>query len=435
MKKIFIPLMAVAVVAALLLGCVPGAPPPVTPPPVTPPPVTPPPVTPPPVTPPEEELTAADIPELAEMVARGQVRGDLLWNPFKDLLVKPDGTPFRIAYGVATLEVEPMAEATKMLEYYLERFGLGPKGENWTTFGGRFDIEAQVAWVEDMTATFNPDFFMIHSASAELLAPPAEAAVAQGIPVFTLDCGISSDAITSFIAHKFEGPGGTDLVGEWLIDELVKLGYGPDNPVVVGELWGMREMETAQLRHEGFHKATDPEAWITVLESEDTNWAEELTATHVADMTIANPEIKAFFHHGCGGAGMVPGLEGIGMLLPVGDPDHIVIVSNDAESAMWDAVIDGTADCFSTHGGVEPTDICLQVAITNVIFGQPVESFYSCPFIMVTLDNIYTVQIGGIPPAPGWPRGRWDTWVPMDPLADYGFPQPSLALRQQYMGY
>ncbi|TET17740.1 MAG: ABC transporter substrate-binding protein [Dehalococcoidia bacterium] len=48
MKKIFIPLMTVVVVAALLLGCMPGAPevtPPVTPPPVTPP-VTPPPVTP-----------------------------------------------------------------------------------------------------------------------------------------------------------------------------------------------------------------------------------------------------------------------------------------------------------------------------------------------------------------------------------------------------
>lgn len=57
MKKIFIPLMTVTVVAALLLGgCMPGAAPPVTPPPVTPPPVTPPPVTPPPVTPPPEEV-------------------------------------------------------------------------------------------------------------------------------------------------------------------------------------------------------------------------------------------------------------------------------------------------------------------------------------------------------------------------------------------
>ncbi|MBA7499642.1 hypothetical protein ES704_02387 [subsurface metagenome] len=53
MRKIFIPLMTVAVVAALLLGCMPGAP--VTPPPVTPPPVTPPPVTPPPVEPPPVE--------------------------------------------------------------------------------------------------------------------------------------------------------------------------------------------------------------------------------------------------------------------------------------------------------------------------------------------------------------------------------------------
>ena len=52
MKKIFIPLMTVTVLAALLLGCMPGAP--VTPPEVTPPEVTPPEVTPPEVTPPEE---------------------------------------------------------------------------------------------------------------------------------------------------------------------------------------------------------------------------------------------------------------------------------------------------------------------------------------------------------------------------------------------
>lgn len=325
-----------------------------------------------------------------------------------------------------------MAQAVKMLEDWLPRFGLGEKGENWTTFGAGFVLDAQINWFEDMMTTFKPDWIMCHSVSAELQIPVAEKAVYDyGIPVFTLDCGIDTDAVTSFIAHKFEGPGGTDILGEWLIDDLMSRGYGPDNPCVILEEWGMREMSTAQLRHEGFHKAVDREAWITVLESEDTNWAEDQTATITADMVMANPEIVALFHHGCGGAGMVPGLESIGMLLPLDDPDHIVIASNDAEIAMWDAVSDGRADTFSTHGGVEPTDICLQVAITSVVFGQPVEKFYKCPFIMVDASNVDTVQIGGVPPYPGWPRGRWDTWVPADPSADYGFEQPSMELRMQ----
>jgi hypothetical protein len=132
---------------------------------------------------------------------------------------------------------------------------------------------------------------------------------------------------------------------------------------------------------------------------------------------------------------MVPGLESIGKLLPLDDPNHIIIASNDAEIAMWDAIAEGRADTCSSHGGVEPSDICLQVAITNVVLGQPVEKFYKCPFIMIDASNIATVQIGGVPPYPGWPRGRWDTWLPADPLADYGFPQPSLALRKQYVGY
>jgi len=419
-------------------------PPPALPPPApTPPapapapaPTPPPPAPPPEAPPPEAALTAADIPELADHVARGQVWGHLKWNPFEDLLVKPDGTPFRVAYTCATKEVEPMAQAVYMLEDYLPRFGLGPKGGNWTTFCPRFDLEAQISWFEDMCTTFKPDWIMCHSVSAELLAPAAEKAVYEyGIPIFTLDCGIESGAITSFIAHKFEGPGGTDILGEWLIEALEDRGYGPDNPCVVGELWGMREMLTAQLRNKGFHKAVDREPWITVIESPDTNWAEEQTATITMDMITAHPEIAAIWHHGCGAAGIVPGLEAIGRLFPIEDPDHIVIASNDVEIALWDAVIDGRADAVSTHGGVEPTDICFQVAVYHVVLGQPVEGFYQCPYIMVTRDNIDTVQIGGIPPAPGWPRGRYDVWIPMDPMEPYGFPQPSLELRMQYMGY
>jgi ABC-type sugar transport system substrate-binding protein len=370
------------------------------------------------------------------MVARGQVDGELLWNPWEGFFVKPDGTPYKIAYTCSTLEVEPMAQAVKMLEDWFPRFGLGEKGGNWTTFGAGFNLDAQINWFEDMMTTFEPDWIMCHSVSAELEIPVVEKSVyEEGIPVFTLDCGVDTDAVTSFIAHKFEGPGGTDVLAEWLVADFERRGFGPDNPAVVGELWGMREMSTAQLRHEGFHSVIDDYDWISVIESADTDWAEEKTATITADMVMAHPEIDAVFHHGCGGAGMVPGLESIGMLLPLDDPDHIIIVSNDAEIAMWDAVAEGRADTFSTHGGVEPSDICLQVAMTSVILGQPVEKFYQCPFYMVDASNIETIQIGGVPPYPGLPRGRWDTWVPANPADDYGFPQPSFELREMYQGY
>jgi len=383
-----------------------------------------------------DQLTAADIPELADIVARGQMDGTLKWNPFAGLLVKPDGTSYKVAYTVSTLEVEPAAQSTKMMEDYLPRFGLGEKGTNWTTFGARFDVDAQIGFMEDMAATMKPDWFMVHSVSAELQVPVTEKIVNElGIPVFTMDCGISTDAVTSFVAHKFEGPGGTDILGEWLKDDLVKRGYGPDKPVVIAEEWGMREMLTAKLRHEGFHKAIDKYPWITVLETADTDWNETKTATITADTVMAHPEVKGLFHHGCGGQGMVPGLESINRLLPLNDPNHIVIASNDAENAMWDNVLAGKADAFSTHGLVEPSDICFQVAITNVLFGQPVAKFYQCPFLMVDATNINTVKIGGVPPSCGLPRGKWYTWIPMNPLPEYGFPQPSLALRMQYVGY
>jgi len=414
-----VPLLAVTVVVVLILaGCAAPAQPTT------------------PTTPaePTGPTYARDVPELADMIARGQVDGDLLYNPFKDLLVKPDGSPYKVAYTGATCQVEPIAQAVYMLEDWFPRQGM--PDDSWTIFCARFDLDAQIGWYEDMMATFKPDFIISHNVSAELMIPVCDKVVNEGgIPVFTFDCGIDSDAVTSFIAHKFEGPGGTDILAEWLLDDLEARGYGPENPVVVGELWGMRDMKTAQLRSEGFHKVIDRETWITVIQSADTNWAEEQTATITADLVTAHPEIRALFHHGCGGAGMVPGLESIDLLLPLDDPDHIIIASNDAEIAMWDNIAEGRADTCSTHGGVEPSDIALQVAYTSVILGQPVEKFYQCPFIMVDASNIDTVQIGGVPPYPGLPRDRWDTWIPADPLEDYGFPQPTLALREQYQGY
>jgi ABC-type sugar transport system substrate-binding protein len=332
--------------------------------------------------------------------------------------------------------VEPIAQAVKQIEDLFPRMGLLP--EDYVIFGARFDLQTQISWYEDMMTTFKPDFIVSHNVSAELMVPVCDKVVLQGhIPVFTFDCGIDSPNVTSFIAHKFEGPGGTDVLAEWLVKDLQGLGYGPNNPVVVGELWGMRDMKTAQLRSEGFHKVIDTVPWISVIQSADTDWAEEKTATITADLVIAHPEIKALFHHGCGGAGMVPGLESIGQLLPVSDPNHIVIASNDAEIAMWDNIAAGKADTCSTHGGVEPTDIALQVAYTSVILGQPVKSFYQCPFLMVDAANVNTVKIAGVPPYPSMPRGDWATWIPADPAREpnYGFPQPTVTLRKQLQGY
>jgi len=384
-------------------------------------------------------LTAADIPELSGHVARGQVWGHLLWNPFEGLLVKPDGTPYKVAYTVATGEAEQMAQAMKMMEDFFPRFGLGEKGYNWTIFDPVWNADAQIRWFEDMCATFKPDWIMCHAVDVDdegPTVPVIESCIYEyGIPVFTFDRAPKVDGVTSFVAHKAEGPGGSDIIGEWIIDDLRRRGYGPRNPVVVGELWGMRDMKDSHMRHAGFHWVVDRQPWITLIESADTNWAEEQTATITADIIIAHPEIKALFHHGAGATGIISGLESIRKLLPVGHPDHITITSNDLETVIWDSIIDGRADAVAWHSGVEPSDTCFQLAIYNVILGQPVEGFYQLPYIMVDATNIDTVQIGGVPPYPGWPRNRWDVWLPADPEPDYGFPQPTLELRNIYMGY
>ena len=202
MRKHMLPLLALTVVSVLILaGCAAPA------------------EVPAPTPTPGEPQFARDLPELKPQIDRGQVNGDLPYAPFKDMFVKPDGSPYKIAWTAATYEVEPIAQCVKMLEDWFPRWNVDP--ENYTMFGARFDLDAQIGWYEDMMATYKPDFIISHNVSAELMIPVCDKVVYEGgISVFTYDCGIDSDAVTSFVAHKFEGPGGTDILGEWLIDEL-----------------------------------------------------------------------------------------------------------------------------------------------------------------------------------------------------------------------
>ncbi len=393
MKKFIVPLVTVAVVASIMFaGCVPGAAPPVTPPPVTPPPVTPPPVTPPPEAP-EIPLSPSGTRVYSSKLAN--------LNPFgENFAIKPDGTPYVFATTYIFVTVDPMAKWVANIHSLLKR-----GGAEYIDFDPNGDPQKQIAFVENLIAVRKPDALIMQSINEALLAPVTDQAAAAGIPTIAFDFDNYSENTVCTVYDHFRGDFGSNLLGEYFIE----LAERDNVHINVFEVWGDKSVDSSVARHEGFHSVVDARPdLITVMESGDLGWnSVELASTYVMDAFTAYPELNGTFQHGGGNAGSIEGLRAVDRLLPLGDPNHVYISTNDMDTSGVREMDNGFVDAFAQHGGWYVSDATVQVAFTHVVLGQPVPRYINLPLFVVTPDNIDTTYFFGALAA--YPR------MPLDP--------------------
>jgi len=422
MKKIFIPLMVVVVTVLVLTGCMPGAPeeaPPVTPPPVTPPPVTPPEA-------PAAPITAGDLPAYQELISKGIVSPDLVINPFgEDFAVKPDGTPFKFALTEIFLAVDSLAQGEKMCKSILER-----AGAEVISFDPGADPAKQVAFLEDLAATIQPDGLLIQPVNELALTPAIEKAHAAGITVVVFDFILPTDVMVSTCWHWFDGPQGSNQVGQYLVDRAT----AENRQLNVFEVWGDMATDSAHRRHAGFHSAIDQCPLITVRESGDTKWSVETCAAFVMDAFTVYPELNAVYTMGGEAPGVIDGLRAAGKLFPPEDPRHVIAALNDVDSPVAEALATGYIDACGSHSGMDMMDVGAQVLMVSCVLGQPVPKRVDIPMVLLTGDTIETVKLLGIPVYPVLPKGQWDIW-PVSDISLMGIVSPTLANRMLYKGY
>ncbi len=263
-----------------------------------------------------------------------------------------------------------------------------------------------------------------------MLVPALDQAWAAGIPSVIWDVNVFSDNKVTFVDHDFDGPKGSNQVGQYFVDRA----EAENKELVVLEIWGQRSLQTAQDRHTGFHRAVDTSPLITVIESADSNWSPEEAANITMDMLSSHPEIGGVFTMGGEVPGVVEGLRSIGKLTALDHPDHIITATNDIDPLVAQSIIEGTVDACGSHQANDLMSISTMVAYTYVVLGQPVGKHIPVPMYLITIDNIYTLQMLGMPTYPLLPEGQWDIWPPED-TADLGFPQPTKELRMKYQGY
>jgi hypothetical protein len=237
--------------------------------------------------------------------------------------------------------------------------------------------------------------------------------------------------------------------------EFVRIAQETGEHLYIADPWTSHSISTIQNRQEGFRTIVDqyPDL-ITVMEvGEDHMGADEATMRIVMDAFTAHPELNALFCDNGGGTGAINGLRALDLLIPYGEPGHVVTCFNDCDTVTTEAMDNGCLDAFSSHSFHDLNDVVVKMMFNHLILGKTVPKRIICPQILVTPETIDTAagMEWGVPAA--WPRlpaGQYDLWPIMN-TTDYsqglelldenlnpipgGISTPTVAERMELKGY
>jgi len=434
-KAIFTLLIVVAVVGTLLFGCAAPAPTPAP----TPAPAPAPSPTPSPTPTPEKALRVSEIPEY-ETELRRWVDPDLLMNPFgEDFAVKPDGTPYYIAYNMNFLNHPWTAGADRIGLSLLERAGC-----DVLNYDPNMDIEKQIAFFEDCVAMHHPDAVIVLPINNTTLGPSVDMCAENNIPVFAYDLKPApTENVTAFTDHDFlaescGGGCGCDLVGKYYVDWAKE----HDKKLYVYEVWMDFALEAGFPRHDGFvdgiENVPDGEQWVEIAAQGETLHSEDVGANLIMDAFTVDPKLNAIWCHGGGFSGSARGLEAIGCLKPIDDPDHVVIGAVSFDTAVLELMEEGLYTVAQNQGFWDEVDVLVKYIFLNVVLGQPVPEDTHIPMVTITLDNMHEIRTYGATPLfpymPSDTREDYDKWPVLD-TAELGVPTPTKEMRMEILGY
>ncbi|AOT69593.1 ABC transporter substrate-binding protein [Geosporobacter ferrireducens] len=196
------------------------------------------------------------------------------------------------------------------------------------------DIDKQVSILENVIAT-QPDAVVIASSSSDATVPAVENAVANGIPVITIDNKLNTDKYTSYLATDHRLAAG--MAAEAMVKDWNGMGIDPSGKkvIVISSVAGSKVNTD---RTEGFiAKITELVPNIVVLE---TQYGENdiAKALNIAENTIAaNPDLIGIFgDNNHMGVGIAKALE------ESGKHNEIVTYAFDTNEDEIKALEDGT---------------------------------------------------------------------------------------------
>lgn len=175
---------------------------------------------------------------------------------------------------------------------------------------------------------------------SEAIVACVDRAYEAGIPVFGIDRQpFSEHTVMTVMSNNYQAG---ELAAEYLAERLMEK-YDKAEGIVL-EVTGDLATNVAQLRGGGFNDKMAEYPDIEVI-TEPTDWLPETGAKVVQNAFGANPDIDAiYWHSDFTGAGVIPALDEIGLLEPIGEEGHIIVCGIDGDSAALDRIRAGTQD-------------------------------------------------------------------------------------------
>ena len=408
MRRFVIPLMAIAVVVVLVLaGCAEPAPTPTptpTPAPTPAPTPTPTPAPAPTPTQPGEELPKG-WPQVVVYPPE---------NPLEGLGIKPDGTPYEVHHLCFSATHPCCVWGNEWFKELGRRSGATAIDNSMP-----YDAAGQLAIVEDLY-NLQPDALILWSIEESMMLPILNQYQAAGIDVYQEDHEILSPVIIGCSRHSGLGMGRSG--GIFAMETAQKLNKQFKALVINGNLAATPGI----LRPLGFKTiAYDNPQWLTViLESVQCMWQDAPAQDATMDIMPSHPEINCIFEPGGMLGGVIEGLRSLGMLYPVGDPNHIFVIGLNDDGRAPAYLEEGWIDGAIEHSTYKTCGESFKMFLFYTCMGQ------SLPVRDQVLDSvIYTPADMG---TEMW-NLSWDVLardgVPMEeiPIIDWGYlPIPGL---------
>lgn len=203
-----------------------------------------------------------------------------------------------------------------------------------TVLDGNGDSATQITQIEDcITAGY--DVILLSPNNSEELVAGVKKANDAGVPVISLDgeMGEGCEVLASVTFDNYEGGKTAAATLMDIIDSCSVL-----------ECSGATGAYHAVRRGGGFEDAMAENSAYTVIPN-DCSWDAEVAQNAVVDILTSNPDVKAVFtHNGEMVRGVIAGLKQMNLLKPVGEEDHIVVVSVDGTPAELDYIREGVLD-------------------------------------------------------------------------------------------
>lgn len=238
-------------------------------------------------------------------------------------------------------------------------------------------IDKQIGIFENMMA-LGVDAIVLAACDAEALNRQVQQAANAGIPVITIDSGVTSDLPASFVAT--DNVEGAKKAADYLSELLGGQGDVGLIPFVPGAA-------TSEMREQGFKEGLKNHPGLNLADVQYSESDESKAMSVTQDMLTANPNIKGIF------AASEPSCIGAAQALrTMGKSGEVALVGFDAAVPQIQALRDGAIQALIVQNPYMMGYEGLMTAV-RVLRGEEVPKRIDTGVVVVTPANIDTPEV------------------------------------------